>query len=182
MKIKKILAATLALSLAVSAPFSNHAIVSKVSAASKPAQVKNVTFKIKNNKGIVSYKKVTGVSGYQIVLANNKTFTKGKKVVKTKQTKKTLTISAKKTTFLKVRAYKQTKKETVYGAFSKIVESLMTARNQIEKIDDKLKRKKKLLNMKDSYTSDVNLVNQVGQLLVDSVQSKISVLSKICEK
>ena len=63
-----------------------------------------------------------------------------------------------------------------------IVESLMTARNQIEKIDDKLKRKKKLLNMKDSYTSDVNLVNQVGQLLVDSVQSKISVLSKICEK
>ena len=121
MKIKKILAATLALSLAVSAPFSNNATVSKVSAASKPAQVKNVTFKIKNNKGIVSYKKVTGVSGYQIVLANNKTFTKGKKVVKTKQTKKTLTISAKKTTFLKVRAYKQTKKETVYGAFSKIV-------------------------------------------------------------
>ena len=62
---------------------------------------------------------------------------------------------------------------------SNIVESLMTARNQIEKIDDKLKRKKMLLNMKDSYTNDVNLVDQVGQLLVDSVQSKINVLSKI---
>ena len=62
---------------------------------------------------------------------------------------------------------------------SNIVESLMTARNQIEKIDDKLKRKKMLLNMKDSYTNDINLVNQVGQLLVDSVQSKINVLSKI---
>ena len=62
---------------------------------------------------------------------------------------------------------------------SNIVESLMTARNQIEKIDDKLKRKKMLLNMKDSYTNDVNLVDQVGQLLVDSVQFKINVLSKI---
>ena len=62
---------------------------------------------------------------------------------------------------------------------SNIVESLMTAKNQIEKIDDKLKRKKMLLNMKDSYTNDVNLVDQVGQLLVDSVQSKINVLSKI---
>ena len=62
---------------------------------------------------------------------------------------------------------------------SNIVESLMTARNQIEKIDDKLKRKKMLLNMKDSYTNDVNLVDQVGQLLIDSVQSKINVLSKI---
>ena len=62
---------------------------------------------------------------------------------------------------------------------SNIVESLMTARNQIEKIDDKLKRKKMLLNMKDSYTNDVNLVDQVGKLLIDSVQSKINVLSKI---
>ena len=62
---------------------------------------------------------------------------------------------------------------------SNIVESLMTAKNQIEKIDDKLKRKKMLLNMKDSYTNDINLVDQVGQLLVDSVQSKINVLSKI---
>ena len=62
---------------------------------------------------------------------------------------------------------------------SNIVESLMTARNQIEKIDDKLKRKKMLLNMKDSYTNDINLVDQIGQLLIDSVQSKINVLSKI---
>ena len=62
---------------------------------------------------------------------------------------------------------------------SNIVESLMSAKNQIEKIDDKLKRKKMLLNMKDSYTNDVNLVDQVGKLLVDSVQSKINVLSKI---
>ena len=63
-----------------------------------------------------------------------------------------------------------------------IVESLMTAKNQLEKIDDKLKRKKMLLNLKDGYSNDVNLVDQVGKLLVDSVQSKLSVLSKICDK
>ena len=58
----------------------------------------------------------------------------------------------------------------------------MTAKNQLEKIDDKLKRKKMLLNLKDGYSNDVNLVDQVGKLLVDSVQSKLSVLSKICDK
>ena len=63
-----------------------------------------------------------------------------------------------------------------------VVESLITAREQIEKIDDKIKRKKVLLNMKDSYSKDVNLLDQVGKLLIDSVQSKISVLSKICDK
>ena len=63
-----------------------------------------------------------------------------------------------------------------------IVESLMTARNQIEKIDDNLKRKKILLNMNDSYTNNITLVDQVGKLLIDSIQSKINVLSKICEK
>jgi len=63
-----------------------------------------------------------------------------------------------------------------------IVESLMTARNQIEKIDDKYKRKKELLNLNDDYSKDVSLVDQVGKLLIDSVQSKISILSKICEK
>ena len=63
-----------------------------------------------------------------------------------------------------------------------IVESLMTARNQIEKIDDKYKRKKELLNLNDDYIKDVSLVDQVGKLLINSVQSKISILSKICEK
>ena len=63
-----------------------------------------------------------------------------------------------------------------------IVESLMTAKNQIEKIDDKYKRKKELLNLNDDYSKDVSLVDQVGKLLIDSVQSKISILSKICEK
>ena len=63
-----------------------------------------------------------------------------------------------------------------------LVESLITAREQIEKIDDKIKRKKILLNIKESYSKDVNLLDQVGKLLIDSVQSKISVLSKICDK
>ena len=39
-----------------------------------------------------------------------------------------------------------------------------------------------LLNLKDGYSNDVNLVDQVGKLLVDSVQSKISVLSQLCNK
>ena len=63
-----------------------------------------------------------------------------------------------------------------------VVESLITAREQIEKIDDKIKRKKVLLNMKDSYSKDVNLLDQVGKLLIDSVQSKINVLSGIYDK
>ena len=63
-----------------------------------------------------------------------------------------------------------------------LVESLITAREQIEKIDDKIKRKKVLLNMKDSYSKDVNLLDQVGKLLIDSVQSKINVLSGIYDK
>ena len=63
-----------------------------------------------------------------------------------------------------------------------LVESLITAREQIEKIDDKIKRKKILLNIKESYSKDVNLLDQVGKLLIDSVQSKINVLSKICDK
>ena len=63
-----------------------------------------------------------------------------------------------------------------------VVESLITAREQIEKIDDKIKRKKVLLNMKDSYSKDINLLDQVGKLLIDSVQSKINVLSGIYDK
>ena len=63
-----------------------------------------------------------------------------------------------------------------------VVKSLITAREQIEKIDDKIKRKKVLLNMKDSYSKDVNLLDQVGKLLIDSVQSKINVLSGIYDK
>ena len=62
-----------------------------------------------------------------------------------------------------------------------IVESLMTAKNQLEKLDDKIKRKKTLLNIKEKYTNDIKLADQVGKLLIDSVQSKINVLSKIVE-
>ena len=36
--------------------------------------------------------------------------------------------------------------------------------------------------MKDSYSKDVNLLDQVGKLLIDSVQSKINVLSGIYDK
>ena len=64
---------------------------------------------------------------------------------------------------------------------SKIAESLITEKNKLEDLDKRINKKKKLLHKKDVYTNDFNLVDQVGKLLIDSVKSKLNVLSKFCE-
>lgn len=69
----------------------------------------------------VSFKKVSGAKGYQILYATNSKFTKGKKNVSTKLTSKTLTKLKKGTTYyVKVRAYKtDSAGNKVYGSYSK---------------------------------------------------------------
>lgn len=72
----------------------------------------------------VSWKKVKGVAGYEVVIARNKKFTKGKKVKTVKSGKKaSLTIKKlkEKTYFVKVRAYTlDTNGKKVYGDWSKV--------------------------------------------------------------
>lgn len=76
---------------------------------------------ISGRKMAVSFKKVSGAKGYQILYATNSKFTKGKKNVSTKLTSKTLTKLKKGTTYyVKVRAYKtDSAGNKVYGSYSK---------------------------------------------------------------
>lgn len=111
----------------------------KVTSSTKATGTKNVTLyarwkkvsvsrallnSLTNKKGrkmTVSFKKLSGVKGYQILYATNSKFTKGKKNVSTKLTSKTLTKLKKGTTYyVKVRAYKtDSAGNKVYGPYSK---------------------------------------------------------------
>lgn len=90
----------------------------------KPAKVKSLALKsTKSGQLKVSYKKVTGAAGYQIVYSANKKFTSS-------STKKILTVSKNKTLkklktgrkyYIRVRAYKTgAMGEKIYGSYSKI--------------------------------------------------------------
>lgn len=111
----------------------------KVTSSTKVTGTKNVTLyahwkkvsvgrvtlsSLTNGKGkkmTVSFKKVTGAKGYQILYATNSKFTKGKKNVSTKAVTKTITKLKKGTTYyVKVRAYKtDSAGKKVYGSYSK---------------------------------------------------------------
>ena len=72
---------------------------------------------------LVSWKKATGVNDYQILFAENKSFTKDKKsyYVNSKTTKKQCnTLSAGKTYYVKVRAYKTVSNKKYYSSYSTI--------------------------------------------------------------
>lgn len=122
MRKEKLLAATLAMCMAVSAPLTHTPCNNtQIYAASKPTKVTNVNVKVKNTTATITFSKVKNISGYQIVVANNKKFTNEKKVIKA--TKNTVTLTIKKNTknlFVKVRAYKTKQSKRVYGAFSAI--------------------------------------------------------------
>lgn len=94
----------------------------------KPAvKVKKATVKkAKSSKKktlLVQWKKISGVTGYQVQLARNKKFTKGKKtytVKKAKVTKKTINkLKRKKTYYVRVRGYRTVKGKKHYGGWSK---------------------------------------------------------------
>lgn len=86
-----------------------------------PAKVKKVIIRNKKKGSFtVSWKKLTGVSGYEVQYASNKKFTKGKKSVtvsKASFTKKKLKRGSK--FFVRVRAYNEgSDKKKVYGTWS----------------------------------------------------------------
>ena len=90
--------------------------------AAKPAKVKNVKVIAKKKKLNVSWKKVSGATGYEVLSATNNKFTKNKKTVTVKKNKVTLKkLKPKKKYFVKVRAYKLANGRKYFGKWSKVV-------------------------------------------------------------
>ncbi len=86
-----------------------------------PTVVKKLTVKNKKKKSVnVSWKKVSGTTGYEIQYADNKKFKKKK----TKSVKKRSTVIKKlkkrKTYYFRIRAYKLSGKKKIYGKWSKV--------------------------------------------------------------
>ncbi len=91
----------------------------------KPKKTKIKSIKGKKNGFKITWKKVSGVKGYQIKYSTNKYFfeslTKSKNVKKAKTTSATVKDLRKgKTYFVKVRAYKTVKGKKVYSDWSKV--------------------------------------------------------------
>lgn len=78
----------------------------------------------KKKEVVVEWKKITGVTGYEILHATDKKFKKNKKTVTIKKAGTTKTIikklKSKKKYYVKVRAYKTVNKVKVFGAYSKV--------------------------------------------------------------
>ena len=99
---------------------------STVSGTTKPATVSLKDLRSKKKKEIVvEWKKVSGVTGYEVMYSTSKKFTK--KTTKTVTIKKQKTVKtiikklkSKKKYYVKVRAYKTVNKVKVYGAYSKV--------------------------------------------------------------
>lgn len=96
---------------------------SQVSATTKPATVSLKDLRSKKKKEVVvEWKKISGVTGYEVQYATSSKFKKAKTVkVKKDKTVKTFLkkLSSKKKYYVRVRAYKTIGKTTVYGAYSK---------------------------------------------------------------
>ena len=87
----------------------------------KPAKVKSIKLKAKKKLN-VSWKKVSGATGYEVKAATNSKFTKGKKTVTVKKNKATIkNLKPKKKYFVKVRAYKLANGRKYFGKWSKVV-------------------------------------------------------------
>ena len=87
----------------------------------KPKKVSGLKSKKSKKKVTLTWKKVSGASGYQIILAKDKKFKKSKKQInisKASTCKKQVKLTAK-TKYVRVRAYVKTNGTTVYGAYSK---------------------------------------------------------------
>ena len=97
----------------------------KASNKNKPKKTKIKSVKGKKNEFKITWKKVSGVKGYQIKYSTNKYFfeslTKSKNVKKAKTTSATVKNLRKgKTYFVKVRTYKIVKGKRVYSNWSKV--------------------------------------------------------------
>ncbi|MCR5792000.1 MAG: chitobiase/beta-hexosaminidase C-terminal domain-containing protein [Lachnospiraceae bacterium] len=91
-----------------------------------PKKVQSVKAKrIKKGTFTLKWKRMTGITGYEVVYATNKKFKNAKKktVSSYKKTSISITYSKakKKTCYFKVRAYKKVKNKKLYGKYSKVV-------------------------------------------------------------
>ena len=99
---------------------------SQVSATTKPASVTLKALRSKKKKEVVvEWKKISGVTGYEVMYSTSKKF--AKKSTKTVTIKKDKTVKtiikklkSKKKYYVKVRAYKTVNKVKVYDAYSKV--------------------------------------------------------------
>lgn len=98
-------------------------VITKSAKVTKPSKVKGLKAKKLKKKSIkLTWKKVKGVSGYQVMYSAHKKFKKNKKVVKIKSsvTNKKIKGLKKKTYYFKIRAYKKVDGKTFYGDWSKV--------------------------------------------------------------
>ena len=91
---------------------------------SKPKSTNTKKIKAAKKAISVTWKKVSGVKGYQIQVATDKKFKKNKKTVTIKKQKTTKTtvkkLKAKKKYYVRVRTYKTVNGKKVYSAWSKV--------------------------------------------------------------
>lgn len=101
----------------------NQGNSSKQKIVVKKTIIKSAKSKRKKN-ALVQWKKVSGVTGYQIQFARNKKMTRNKKLItikKAKTTKATIKkLKSRKKYYIRVRAYKVINKKKYYGKWSKI--------------------------------------------------------------
>ena len=90
----------------------------------KPKSVSPKTVKAAKKAISVTWKKVSGVNGYQVQVATDKKFKKNKKTVTVKKQKTTKTtvkkLKAKKKYYVRIRTYKIVNGKKVYSAWSKV--------------------------------------------------------------
>ena len=91
----------------------------KIVAKPKSASIKKV--KAAKKAISVTWKKVSGVKGYQIQVATDKKFKKNKKTVTIKKQKTTVKkLKAKKKYYVRIRTYKTVNGKKVYSSWSKV--------------------------------------------------------------
>ncbi len=90
----------------------------------KPKRIIGLTVKSVSKKKLkVTWKRMTGVSGFEVQYAKNKTFTKGKKIKKYGSLTNAITLKklkSKNIYYVRVRAYNQSGSKKVYGSWSKV--------------------------------------------------------------
>ena len=95
-----------------------------VTVTSKPKSASIKKVKGAKKAILVTWKKVSGVNGYEIQVATNKKFKKNKKTVNIKKQKTTKTtvkkLKAKKKYYVRVRTYKIVNGKKVYSSWSKV--------------------------------------------------------------
>ena len=107
-----------------SLPVSGQTVSKKVTVEAAPKKAALRSVKTGNRTLKVTWKRNKKASGYQVLIARNKKFTKGKKratISKNRTTSKTFKkLKRKKVYYVKVRAYKKAGGSKLYGSYSKV--------------------------------------------------------------